>query len=427
MSGMFARGDRKEIGLLPYRPVYEDNPGIRVVDLDPPGRPEAGLVVVRYTLRDALGEEAVKPLEFHWLDAKLRWTTSAGDTGEVEKLDEVTRDDVPKAVYTALRTEYASELLGKTVEHWNGHRRLVNPRAKLLVVAPDISTAKGYLRELKHLGVDRADYATSDDPDRAMIAIRKFKRVHTDAFALDCLVTVAIAYEGLDVPEITHIAALTHIRSVPWIFQMLGRAVRIDYEAGPPRNQHGFVFAPCDALFLKCAKAIRDQQEQWVRDGIEGTAGPGGARPLIFPELGNTNGAAWAARAATPEEVKQSLYASFDLILREKGLIGVPVTTFAEAVEAATRAKDAATAPGGSPERPAPRDTAEPASVRERRKRREIQALCGQLDHREEVEPGTHNKRVWERYRKSRDAMTEDELDAVHGWLCGLWESGSGA
>ena len=37
------------------------------------------------------------------------------------------------------------------------------------------------------------------------------------------LVTVAMAYEGLDAPEVAGVAALTHIRSRPWLEQMLAR------------------------------------------------------------------------------------------------------------------------------------------------------------------------------------------------------------
>ena len=33
--------------------------------------------------------------------------------------------------------------------------------------------------------------------------------------------TVAMAYEGLDAPEVAVVAALTHIRSRPWLEQMV--------------------------------------------------------------------------------------------------------------------------------------------------------------------------------------------------------------
>ncbi|MCQ8242225.1 helicase-related protein [Rhizosaccharibacter radicis] len=47
------------------------------------------------------------------------------------------------------------------------------------------------------------------------------------------LVTVAMAYEGLDAPEVAVVAALTHIRSRSWLEQMVARATRVDPRAGP--------------------------------------------------------------------------------------------------------------------------------------------------------------------------------------------------
>ena len=42
------------------------------------------------------------------------------------------------------------------------------------------------------------------------------------------LVTVAMAYEGLDAPEVAVVAALTHVRSRPWLEQMVARATRVE-------------------------------------------------------------------------------------------------------------------------------------------------------------------------------------------------------
>ena len=61
------------------------------------------------------------------------------------------------------------------------------------------------------------------------------------------LVTVAMAYEGLDVPEVAVVAALTHIRSRPWLEQMVARATRVDPHAGPYEIQRALVFPPTSA------------------------------------------------------------------------------------------------------------------------------------------------------------------------------------
>jgi hypothetical protein len=57
-----------------------------------------------------------------------------------------------------------------------------------------------------------------------------------------------MAYEGLDVKPITHIACLTRIRSKPWIEQMLARATRHDPDAGPWYSQEAHVFTPDDKM-----------------------------------------------------------------------------------------------------------------------------------------------------------------------------------
>lgn len=80
----------------------------------------------------------------------------------------------------------------------------------MLVVAANIASAKRYLEWLKEMGVIAA-IATSADTKEAKKAIERFKTHGKNA--VDILVTVAMAYEGLDVPAVTHIACLTHIRS----------------------------------------------------------------------------------------------------------------------------------------------------------------------------------------------------------------------
>ena len=74
-----------------------------------------------------------------------------------------------------------------------------------------------------------------------------------------------MAYEGLSVDEISHIIALTHIRSVPWIEQMLARAVRINKQAGPYESQVAHIFAPDDILFRDICSKIEAEQLPIVR------------------------------------------------------------------------------------------------------------------------------------------------------------------
>src|SRR5689334_25399614 len=79
------------------------------------------------------------------------------------------------------------------------------------------------------------------------------------------LVTVAMAYEGLDAPEVAVIAALTHIRSRAWLEQMIARATRIDPNAGPYEGQTALVFHPDDFLFRRFRERIEREQGTLAR------------------------------------------------------------------------------------------------------------------------------------------------------------------
>ncbi|MFC7694289.1 hypothetical protein ACFQY5_36895 [Paeniroseomonas aquatica] len=81
------------------------------------------------------------------------------------------------------------------------------------------------------------------------------------------LVTVAMAYEGLDAPEVAVVAALTHVRSRPWLEQMVARATRVDPHAGPYAAQRALVFHPDDPLFARFR--WRMEREQGSRAGPE--------------------------------------------------------------------------------------------------------------------------------------------------------------
>ena len=100
-----------------------------------------------------------------------------------------------------------------------------------------------------------AQLATADTP-RAHEAVASF-RLHPEP---SILVTVAMAYEGLDVPEVAVVAALTHIRSRPWLEQMVARPTRVDPNAGPYETQRALVFHPDDPLFQRFR--IRMETEQ---------------------------------------------------------------------------------------------------------------------------------------------------------------------
>jgi superfamily II DNA or RNA helicase len=269
-SGTFARGDGQPIAGIEY-----DGEGLPV--FEGPGR-----ACVRYSRRDALREGAIIPVHFKHLDGRAEWEDEDGAIRQAESLSG--GDYAPAALFTALRTGYALELLDETVADWLEYRRAVYPVGKLLVVAPNIETAGVYLEHLRGRGID-ALIATSDDSPQAAQAIARYKgRALPSA---DALVTVAMAYEGMSVPAVSHIACLTHIRSVPWLEQCFARGNRT-----APGKREAFIFAPADKRIRAAIASIEAEQvlgladAQKAREGAEAGefAGVGGGgRPSIRP------------------------------------------------------------------------------------------------------------------------------------------------
>jgi hypothetical protein len=179
------------------------------------------------------------------IDGAARWTSKQGIERSVGSLSSA-GDDRGDAVFTALRTEFAFALLAACVDHWQEHRKVYSA-AKLLVVAPDIQTAKSYQSRLASICL--SEIATTDDTAAAYRAIEDYKRG-----AVDALVTVGMAYEGLLVRQITHIACLTEIRSWPWLEQMAARANRLD-----TGKKESWIFAPADQKLIEAWNAIENE------------------------------------------------------------------------------------------------------------------------------------------------------------------------
>lgn len=246
LSGTLERGDGTRIAFMPYKM----NGGGLTPDL----RDTEEVKVIRYTREDALREKAILPLVFHLHDGQVNWQSKTGRDVRVSSMDRMESYDASKAIYTALHTEFAEELLRAGLKHWLTCREK-NPGAKCLIVCSDIVQAKKHAANLKKWGFTGYEIATSDDSAKALSAIKKLK-----SGELRILVAVAMIYEGMNVPSATHVISLTRVRSTPWIEQMTARVNRIDPQAGPYEDQQGYVFAPADPLFKEIVSRIEAEQ-----------------------------------------------------------------------------------------------------------------------------------------------------------------------
>jgi superfamily II DNA or RNA helicase len=262
MSGTLERGNRQRMAFLPYR-LHQ---GVETPDLCT--NPETA--IVRYTRTQALAERALVPMFFRHFDAHAEWLDGSGQTCRTESLHTMGKE-AGAALLTALSTDYALQVLDAATQDWQAHRQQ-NRRAKLLVVAASVAAAREYVQHLKRRGIV-AEMATSLESEQALQNIERFRKVSPPQ-SLDALVTVQMAYEGLDVPSITHLACLTHIRSRPWIEQMLARATRYD-SAGPRyEEQAAYIYVPDDPLLMQIIHDMAQEQAPFIAKCTQDTERP---------------------------------------------------------------------------------------------------------------------------------------------------------
>ena len=400
LSGTLERADGRGILWLPYRAGRRT--ATREVDMAAPG-----WAVVGYSRAQALAERAVLPVTFGAMDGEARWLDpeikqpdgSPAEVGPHRLFGHWPTETTRPALFTALRTGFADDLLRQAFDATRqlragrrAERGAGRGLGKLLVVAPDQAAARRY-QDIVRGWVPRAQQdtvrlATSDERD-ARETLASF-RLRTEP---TILVTVAMAYEGLDAPEVAVVAALTHIRSRPWLEQMVARATRVDPHAGPYAEQRALVFHPDDPLFARFRHRVETEQGTlartpkpkrqsqlplWLRDRLDAMEPAGGIVPL----------------------------SSNALALRYAVLKPGPDFT--------------ATAPDAQDE------MLEPPSVAERRLRRRVgEMVAAQAVEDEGALQGGRGQGGYHRYNavlkrvlgKSRADMTLQELEAAVGWL----------
>ena len=271
LSGTLERADGKAILWLPYRKGVKAR--TREIELDAPG-----WAVIGYSRAQALLERAVLPVTFGALDGEARWRDEDDNEVGPHRLANLHPDETTRpALFTALRTGFAETLLREAfiaIRDVRTRRRQEQDLApgasarglgKLLVVAPDQATAKHYLGVIRRWipaaqAEETVQLATSDTP-RAHQILASFRLRPEPSI----LVTVAMAYEGLDAPEVAVVAALTHIRSRAWLEQMVARATRVDPNAGTYETQQALVFHPDDPLFALFRRRMEYEQGTLAR------------------------------------------------------------------------------------------------------------------------------------------------------------------
>lgn len=252
MSGTLRRHDKAKIAFVKYGDDKCPQPDIV------------------YSRSDGLRDGAILPVEYQRIDAESFFQKGARTYNVI--LSEVNEEVRAAALRTVLESsEYREHVLRTAVEAFLGYCANVAAGRMIAIchTQPAAEACADFIRET--LGQDVA-LAISKLPNAADV-IRDFRR----GVGPKILVTVGMAYEGLDVPSATHLVLLTDKRSIPYLEQSVARVTRVNPDPSfpEPHDQRAFVFGPddigirdfIDALNAEQQEAFEDKEKGSERDG----------------------------------------------------------------------------------------------------------------------------------------------------------------
>ena len=156
---------------------------------------------------------------------------------------------------------YRDAILTEAVQDWEAYRDH-NSRSRMIVICESVNSCRAVVRYLKdHHPRWHAVLAVSKtigNEQKGTKAIRNFRRLREGHI----LVTCKMAYEGLDVPDCTHLVCLTRIRARSWLEQAFARVTRFDPECGLVwEEQCAYLYAPADPAMVQFLSEWLDEQD----------------------------------------------------------------------------------------------------------------------------------------------------------------------
>jgi superfamily II DNA or RNA helicase len=258
MTGTLARHDKLAVAGVTYE-----------------GEELLAKVHIRYTRRDALAERAILPVMFRLFDA--RGTYEYNGIKREGELSEAEGKDRQRLLSTVINDPSArNRMIGDGIADYldfcedkeNGYQ---SQAIVVLHSQEAAAQAKEYIEKAFPMLAGKVALAISEEKDshKMLKAFRQgpSERLGGKRFDYRVLVTVAMAYEGLDAPWATHLICLTNIRSWSWLDQCVNRVTRFNRECGRPwEKQWAYVFMPCDKVAMEFVDSFCEEQEATCRD-----------------------------------------------------------------------------------------------------------------------------------------------------------------
>lgn len=387
--------------------TIERHDGARIPFIDYAEQDDGSLLPrtdVEYTRRDALGERAILPIEFTYVDGWVRYLDGA--TEKSVDISKATEDELSRVIATFLgQRSYREALLRRGLDAWLAYRGSGH-RSRAIVVCAHQAMAKDVADFVRDQYGVQVALATSDIAD-AQHTLRQFRYGERG----DVLVTVGMAYEGLDVPDCSHLVCLTNTRSVPWLEQAFARVTRVDYKAAragfPYERQHAFIYVPDDPRMHAVVERLRAEQAQGIQlreERVDGGGVTSEKTGRIFVGLDAKDGAVsfGTIDGRLVDDDAQLVHRMREAAPALAGLSTADLLRVANAVTSS---------------RPQTGDEPEPVDAyrtdEETRLRTAIQGLTNSRDRQRKLDHGSTNKAIWRHFRKSREQMGVVELREV--------------
>ncbi len=264
MSGTLWRTDNKRIPLVRYEKNQKDGLSYPVWD-------------IQYTLKQAIEERAVLPIEWRNWSGKVEYTYN-GQTNIHDLLKDDDDEESRKLRAFLAQPAAVNGLIDNMISDWREWRERVYA-SRMLVIADSIQEARRIVEYIHKKHEIPCVLATSKDDNNAR-ALRRFRERREG----QCLVTVAMAYIGFDCPDLTHLAYLSDARAPSWMLQCFARISRFDSKA-PVAYDHQFahVYAPDDERMRCFLGWLRNEEQIGVR--MREGRGNGKAKPAEVPAL----------------------------------------------------------------------------------------------------------------------------------------------
>lgn len=250
MTGTPDRNDQKQIPFIEY-PTKNASKDRWMPSFD-----------ITYDRERAIEEGAKLPINFQVLDGTFTFEEEDSDLPDsnddgilLSTADDLQRRQVFKKGM-GTNSDYVRQAIDRTCRDFLDHRAATNyPHAQVIFVVTLQDHADHWQRYIEREWKLKTALAVSNNSE-SCAQIMRFR----DG-AYDALITVGMAYEGLDAPAVTHMCVLRNIRSEPFLEQCFDRATRIDYRStSAPQSQCAHIYVPSDGKMGDIIRSLYEKQ-----------------------------------------------------------------------------------------------------------------------------------------------------------------------